>query len=97
MGKGVAIGVGPNMNQNITDAIIKVAKDAEIPYQIEVLPGRSGTDAWAIQVSREGVSTALLSLPLKYMHSPVEIINIDDAKAAVNLMTEFVSKIGEVL
>ena len=97
MGKGVAIGVGPNMNQNITDAIIRVAKDTEIPYQIEVLPGRSGTDAWAIQVSREGVSTALLSLPLKYMHSPVEIINIDDANAIVNLMTEFVSRIGEVL
>ena len=97
MGKGVAIGVGPNMNQNITDAIIEVAKETEIPYQIEVLPGRSGTDAWAIQVSREGVSTALLSLPLKYMHSPVEVINLEDANATVKLITEFVAKIGEVL
>lgn len=94
MGKGVAIGVGPNMNRQITDCLIELAKDREIPYQIEVLPGRSGTNAWEIQVSREGVSTALLSLPIKYMHSPVELLELDDANAVVRLVTEFVSGKG---
>lgn len=97
MGGGAAIGVGPNMNQNITDALIRIAKDKEIPYQIEVAPGRSGTDAWEIQVSREGVSTALLSLPVKYMHSPVEMMDIEDANAIVQLVTEFAVRVGEVL
>lgn len=97
MSKGVAIGVGPNMNQNITDALIETAKDKEIPYQLEVLPGNSGTDAWVMQVSREGVSTALLSLPVKYMHSPVEMMDIADANAAVRLISEFAIKAGELL
>ena len=97
MGKGVAIAVGPNMNQNITDEIIKIASEKEIPHQIEVVSGASGTDAWVIQVCREGVSTALLSLPVKYMHSPVETMNLDDASAIVRLVSEFAVKAGEVL
>lgn len=97
MNKGVAIGVGPNMNQSITDALMAVAQEKDIPYQIEVLRGNSGTDAWEIQVSREGVSTALLSLPIRYMHSPVEVMDIEDANAIVRLVAEFAAKAGEVL
>lgn len=97
MNKGAVIAVGPNMNQNITDALLATAREKEIPYQIEVISGRSGTNAWEIQVSREGVSTALLSLPIKYMHSPVELMDIGDAEAIVRLVSEFAVRAGEVL
>ena len=88
IGKGAAIAIGPNMNRSITNALIHTAKTREIPYQIEVVPGNSGTDGWAIQVSRAGVSTALVSLPIKYMHSPCETMDLRDAEAIVQLLTE---------
>ena len=51
-----------------------------IPYNIEAAGGDTGTDAWAIQTAREGVPTILLSLPLKYMHTPVETLSVTDVK-----------------
>ncbi len=95
MRKGAAIGVGPNMNRNITNALIATAKEKEISYQLEVMSGHSGTDGWVIQVCREGVSTGVVSLPIKYMHTPVETLDVSDANAVVSLLTEFALKIGE--
>jgi len=97
MGKGAAIGVGPNMNRRFTQYIINTAKENDLDYQIEVAPGNSGTNGWVIQVSREGVATALISLPIKYMHSPVETMLISDAENIVALLTETVANAGEVL
>lgn len=95
MRKGAAIGVGPNMNRNITNALIALAVEKDIPYQLEVMSGSSGTDGWVIQVCREGVSTAVVSLPIKYMHSPVETMDISDAEAIVSLLAEFTLALGE--
>jgi len=92
IGKGAVVALGPNMNREFTNAIIETAKSKEIPYQVEVIPGRSGTDAWAIQVSRAGVCTALISLPVKYMHTPVEAMNLADAEAIVSLITAYLQK-----
>ncbi|MBR4158028.1 MAG: M20/M25/M40 family metallo-hydrolase [Oscillospiraceae bacterium] len=94
---GAAIGVGPNMNHNITNALIGIAKENNWPYQIEVMRGSSGTDGWEIQISREGVSTAVVSLPLRYMHTPVEVIDVEDAENIIRLLAELVRKAGEVL
>ena len=95
MRKGAAIGVGPNMNRNITNALLALAEEKNIPYQLEVMSGSSGTDGWVIQVCREGVSTAVVSLPIKYMHSPVETMDIADAESIVSLLTEFALKLSE--
>lgn len=95
MRKGAAIGVGPNMNRGITNALIDLAKEKSIPYQLEIMSGSSGTDGWVIQVCREGVSTAVVSLPIKYMHSPVETMDIFDADAIVSLLSEFAVKLSE--
>ncbi|NCB73881.1 MAG: M42 family peptidase [Clostridia bacterium] len=92
---GAAIGVGPNMNRGITNALIALAEEKNLPYQLEIMGGSSGTDGWVIQVCREGVSTAVVSLPLKYMHSPVEIMDISDAEAIVSLLAEFTFKLSE--
>lgn len=97
MDKGGAIGIGPNFNRHLTDEIIKAAKEADIPHQLEVIEGCSGTDAWGIQVTAEGIATALVSLPIKYMHSPIETMRISDGEAIIKLLTGFAERAGEVL
>ena len=81
LGGGVVICKGPNMNRAFTDKIIAAAEGCGAKYQISAEPdGNSGTNAAAIQTARAGVCTALLSLPLKYMHTPVEVISLEDAE-----------------
>ncbi|MEA4894488.1 MAG: M42 family peptidase [Oscillospiraceae bacterium] len=94
MRKGAAIGVGPGMNRNITNMLIKTAEEKAIPYQLEIMGGDSGTNGWVIQVCREGVVTGVVSLPIRYMHSPVETMDITDAEAIVTLLTEFTRKLS---
>lgn len=90
-GKGAAIAIGPNMNRGITQELFDMAQKRGIAHQPEVTPGgNSGTNAYALQVSREGVATALISLPLKYMHTPVETVYLSDMEAIVELLTAYV-------
>ena len=90
-GCGAVVDVGPNMNRKMSDALIKYCRDTNTPYRIEVAPRSSGTNAWPIQISREGVCTGVLSVPLKYMHSPVEMLNIADAEAVTELLCGFLT------
>lgn len=92
--KGAAIGVGPNMNRGITQELFAVAERCGIPCQTEVISGDSGTNGWVVQTSREGVATAIVSLPIKYMHTPVETMDIADAESIVSLLTEFIAQTG---
>lgn len=89
-GKGCTVGVGPNANRALTGAILALAKEKGIPHAVEVMPKSSGTDGWAIQISRQGVATAIVSVPVKYMHSPVETASLADAEAAADLITAFI-------
>ena len=91
LGNGAAIGVGPNMNTAMTKELIRLAVEKEIPYRIEVCPGRSGTNAEEIQVSRMGVATALVSLPLRYMHTPIETVLVEDMENVRRLLVEYIS------
>ena len=88
LGAGCVIGKGPNMNRAFTEHIIRMAEEKGIPYQIGVEPGNSGTNATVIQVTREGVATALFSLPLRYMHTPVEVVSLTDAENTARLLAE---------
>ena len=89
-GKGCTVGVGPNANRAMTKAIMDAAKEKGIPYSVEVMPRSSGTNGWAIQITRQGVATAIVSVPVKYMHSPVEAASLADAEAAADLITAFI-------
>lgn len=90
-GKGAAIGVGPNMNAAMTRELFRLAEEKGIPCQTEVCPGgSSGTNAAAVQVSRAGVATALVSLPIKYMHTPLETARLDDMESVRRLIAEYV-------
>lgn len=91
LGEGPTIGVGPNFHPALHRALTDTAKNQEIPYHIEPAPGASGTDAWAIQVSREGVPTALLCIPQRYMHSPVEVVAVKDVERTGRLMAHFIA------
>ena len=90
LGKGAAIGVGPNMHHAMTQELIRLAEEKEIPYQVEVCPGRSGTNAEEIQITRCGVATLLISLPLRYMHTPQELVCCRDMESVCKLITEYV-------
>lgn len=92
LGKGPTIAIGPNFHPKLVERLKEVAKDREIPYHIDPIPGRSGTDAWAIQVTREGVPTALISVPLRYMHQPVETLAVEDVERAGRLLAAFVAE-----
>ncbi|MBQ2895535.1 MAG: M42 family peptidase [Oscillospiraceae bacterium] len=94
LGGGPVIGVGPNMNRRISDKLMALADEAGISCQIEVLPGHSGTNAWPIQISREGVATGLVSLPLRYMHTPVEVLDLRDAEACAQLIAAWLRSYG---
>ena len=89
LGEGPTIGLGPNFHPQVVERLKAAAEAHEIPYHIEPLPGRSGTDAWAIQVSREGVPTGLISIPLRYMHQPVETVAVKDVERAGRLVAAF--------
>lgn len=95
MGKGAAIGVGPNMSRRLSSMLLDIAKEKGIPSQTEVMGGCTGTNGWVIQVSREGVLTALASLPVKYMHSPVETMDVRDAEAIIELIAELAVRLGK--
>lgn len=95
IGKGPAIAIGPNFHPKLREALVETARELEIPYQTETIPGRSGTDAWAIQVAREGIPTALLSIPLRYMHTPVETLSVKDIERTGYLLASFIARLDE--
>ncbi len=96
IGKGPAITVGPNIHPNIFEKIKEVASNEYIDYQIEVAPGPSGTDAWPMQVSRAGVATGVLSIPLRYMHTSVETISLSDIEKTGKLLANFIISINKI-
>lgn len=94
-GKGPVIARGPNINPQVFNALVAAAKKEKIPYQIEAEPRVTGTDARAIQVSRGGKACGLISVPLRYMHTPTEVLNLKDLEAAIKLIVRFVRDLEE--
>jgi putative aminopeptidase FrvX len=90
LGKGPTIGHGPNLHPFLFKKLDELAERLEIPHGTDVIPRHSGTDAYATQVTREGIPTALLEVPLRYMHTPVEVVSIKDIQRAGRLLAEFI-------
>jgi len=95
LGGGPVIGIGPNCTRWMSERMKRKAGELEMEFQREVMSGHSGTNGWELQISREGVATAVLSLPLRYMHTPVETANVQDMEQTARLLAAFVSGIGE--
>ncbi len=89
LGKGPVIYRGPNMNPKVVERLVEAARAKDLAYQPGSLGRASYTDANSIQLSRAGVAAALVSIPNRYMHSPVEMISLDDIDRAADLLAEF--------
>ena len=95
LGGGPVIGVGPNCTRWMSKRLERKAKELDMDCQIEVMAGHSGTNGWDLQISREGVATAVLSLPLRYMHTPVETASRADMTDCARLLAQFIRDIGK--
>lgn len=95
LGNGPAVGVGPNMTRWMSRRLLDRAQARKIPVQQEIMAGHTGTNGWEMQISREGVATAVLSVPLKYMHSPIEVLSLTDLENTAALLAAFVEDLGK--
>ncbi len=95
MGKGPTLGWGPNIHPALHKAVKKLADLLEIPYAVEVMPRHSGTDAYALQVTAQGIPTMVISIPLRYMHTAVEMISMKDITRVGRLLAEFAASLDE--
>lgn len=89
LGAGPIIARGPNISPRVFEALKSCAERLKIPYQVEAESGPTGTDARVIQMSRKGVATGLVSIPLRYMHTPHELACLDDIEWVIQLLVEF--------
>ena len=90
LGEGGMIGISPALDRKISQKLIKTAKDNNIPYQTEVMGERTGTNADMIAVSRQGVRTCTLSIPLRNMHTEVETLDIKDLDSVCELLCAYI-------
>lgn len=100
MGEGPVLAMGPNIHPILLKAVRKVMDEKEMSYSLNVIPSKTGTDAAATQIAKNGIPTVLFSLPLKYMHTCIETIDPKDVQATADVITEFlksVTKVGDVV
>ena len=93
-GGGPVLFRGANINPRVFDLLEATAAAHAIPVQVRGVPRATGTDANAIQISREGVACGLVGIPNRYMHSPVEVVHLDDLTNAARLLAEFCAAVG---
>lgn len=93
LGKGSMIGFAPVLDRSMSNAMVNIAKQYNIPYQIEIMNGETGTNADRFSVTRSGVKCVTISIPLRYMHTPVEIIDLKDIDYSAHLIVEYIKKL----
>jgi endoglucanase len=89
LGGGPALSRGPSIHPDLFELLHDTAEAVGIPFAVEATRGTTSTDADAVFLSRAGVATGLVSVPLRYMHSPIETIDLDDIEHAVQLIVAF--------
>ena len=93
LAKGVGLCIGPNMHPFLHKQMRELADRLEIPWFLDVTPSHSGTDAFAVQTTSEGIPTALVEYPLRYMHTPVEMVALKDIQRVGRLLAEFIASL----
>ncbi len=89
LGGGPILCRGANINPRVYERLVRAARKQSIPFQVEADPRPTGTDARAIQMARGGVATGLVSIPLRYMHTPSEVVDLEDVERCVQLLVAF--------
>lgn len=95
LGSGPIIGIGPILDRRLTNRLLDCAKRLSIPHEREISPGSTGTNAMQTQIARMGVPTLQISIPLQYMHTPTEVIDLRDVEQSAKLIAEFILSAGE--
>jgi endoglucanase len=95
LGKGPVISLGPSNHPVMRRRLLEICQNLELKYQNEVVTGGAGTDAYAVEISREGVPTILISVPSRYMHSPTEVVDPKDVERIGRLMAHFIASLDE--
>ncbi len=96
LGGGPAVGMAPVLSRGIAKRLMKTAERVGIPFAVEVMGGNTGTNAAAVHNARDGVPTGLLSIPLRYMHTARETIDLEDVVACGRLIYEYILEKAEV-
>ncbi|MBQ9516743.1 MAG: M20/M25/M40 family metallo-hydrolase [Eubacterium sp.] len=98
LGKGPMIGFSPVLDREMSEKLVAVGEKCGIPYQKEIMGGgRTGTNADRISLTQSGIRTALVSVPEKYMHSPIEVVDTADIENSAKLIAEYIKqRAGEV-
>jgi len=94
LGKGIGLGWGANIHPALYKAMQDKADELEIPYSRDLMPRMSGTDAMGIQVVQSGIPCVVLGIPLRYMHTPVEMVSLRDIRRVGRLMAEFITDLA---
>jgi endoglucanase len=95
IGSGPVIARGPNINHKVFELLVKAAEKEKIPYQIEGISRGTGTDANVMQLTRSGVATGLVSIPNRYMHTPVELVDLKDLENTAKLIAAFIKRLDK--
>lgn len=93
LGSGAVIARGATLHPRVSELLVEAARAESIPYTVEAAARQTGTDADAVHTARAGVPTGLVSIPLRYMHSPVEMVALDDVQACVRLIAAFARRL----
>ncbi|HVX33826.1 MAG TPA: M42 family peptidase, partial [Solirubrobacterales bacterium] len=93
LGSGPVIGRGSTLSPKVFELLVETAEAEGIEYSIAASGRNTGTDADALQFARSGIPTGLVSIPLRYMHSPVEMVDLTDVEATIELLAAFGSRV----
>jgi endoglucanase len=93
LGSGAAVTRGPVANRRVADLLVEIAEADGIPHVVEVWTGRTHSDADNVHGSRGGVPTGVVSIPLRYMHSPCELVSLEDVEAVIRLIVAFAARL----
>ena len=97
LGSGTIIGTGPNIHPKIFGSLVEHAKKENIPFSTKAYPKATPTNLRTIQLSGGGVPSGLLAIPLKYMHTPTEVIDINDITSTISLIRAFIDDVDDVI
>lgn len=90
LGEGVVITIGPNLDRIITKELQSISKKNELNFQLDVCAYPTGTDANPVQIMSQGIPCGLIGIPCRYMHSPVETINLNDVNQSIELLVNYI-------
>ena len=94
LGGGAMIGVAPTLSASMSDTFIRIAEENHIPHTLEVMGGETGTDADVIDVTRSGIRMGLISIPQRYMHTPVEVVDLRDIESTAAVIANYLIGLG---